>query len=306
MQDIAPLEIIDNASARVLVRNGVTLAMFLDRPVHECSEALNQALDLYLASVPPDALKWAVVSATSEEWRPLDGVALQRIRESLEPIGARKRKLTAFRINDAAGDAPQYGFTLADRYKDKPDSMLLVQMTFPIEASHASHADATFDLVCHMAEILSPVSGYCAPALLQADAQQSEAFERIRGVALRHPGYDAAMNDLTRLRVGRQLRGARWISLLGAEVLQALGGVDALRKALPPEVTLGQAGDTTVIRAGRVPELGDTNRQVGTPLLRTVARALEPVTMFGEVKMLLYLADGDEDLLERWERRFLD
>ena len=306
MDDIAPLEITDTATGRVLVRNGVTLALFLDRAVHECSDELIQVFDLFLASVPPDALKWAVVSATSEDWRPVDASVIQRIRESMEPAGARKRKLTAFRINDAAGAAPQYGFTLAGRYKDKPDSVTLVQMTFPIHAVDVKHAQGTFDFASRVAALLSPVGGYCAPSLLQADAQQSEAFERMRGLALRHPGYDAAMNDLTRMRLGRQVRGARWVTLLGPALLEAVGGMEALRKALPPEVDLSQAGATTVIRAGATPELGDKNRQIDTPLLRAVARVLEPITLFREAKMLLYLANFDEDLLDRWERRFLD
>ncbi|SFM81079.1 type VI immunity family protein [Variovorax sp. OV329] len=306
MEAIVPLEITDPGTGRVLVRNGVTLALFLDREVHECSDALMQALDLYLASVPPDALQWAVVSATSEEWRELDASAMQRIRESMEPAGARKRKLTAFRVNDAAGSAPQYGFLLAGRYRDKPDSMTLVQMTFPIEAADEAQADATCELAGHMAALLAPVSGYCAPALLQADAQQTDAFERIRGLALRHPGYDVAMNDLTRLRLGRQVRGARWITFLDAPLVQAVGGTQALHQALPAGIEVGQAGSTTVIRGGRTPEMGDRNRRIDTPLLRAVAKVLEPITLFREAKMLLYLANFDEDLLDRWERRFLD
>ncbi|HSV58246.1 MAG TPA: type VI immunity family protein [Variovorax sp.] len=306
MEDIAPLEITDSATGAVLVRNGVTLALFLDRRVHECSDALIQAFDLFLASVPADALTWAVVSATSEEWRPVDASVIARIRESMEPAGARKRKLTAFRINDFAGAAPQYGFTLADRYKDKPDSMTLVQMSFPMHAVDAGHADGTCDFVGRVAALLSPVAGYCAPSLLQADAHQSEAFERIRGLALRYPGYDVAMNDLTRLRLGPRVRGARWITLLGAALLESAGGFELFRKALPVEMEMSQAGATTLIRAGRTPELGDTNRQLETPLLRAVARVLEPITLFREAKMLLYLANFDEDLLDRWERRFLD
>ena len=46
------------------------------------------------------------------------------------------------------------------------------------------------------------------------------------------------------------------------------------------------------------------NRRVDTPLLKAVARALEPVTCFGN-RGLEPLVGGDSESLNRWERRFL-
>jgi hypothetical protein len=71
-------------------------------------------------------------------------------------------------------------------------------------------------------------------------------------------------------------------------------------------VEVRQTGGVVIIQAGRVPELGDRNRQQDLPLLRAVARLLEPVTLFRELDLLSYFANFDEDLLQRWERRFLD
>lgn len=305
MCDIASLEVVDPATGRVLVRNGVTLAFFVERAVHECGEALRDVLDAFLSSVPNGSLKWAVPSGTSEDWRPLGPSVLERIHGSLS-LRRAARNLTAFRLNDAAGAAPRYGFTLADRYRDKPDSMLLVQMTLPIDAAASVRADATVELACRVAALLSPVAGYCAPALAYADAQQTEAFERLRGLALRYPGYDVAMNDLTRMRIGRRVRGARWVTVLGPTLVGALGGPGALRSGLPADVEIRQAGTATILRAGRTPEVGDSGACAPTPLLRAVARLLEPVTWFRETKMLLWLANFDDELLARWERRFLD
>ena len=61
-----------------------------------------------------------------------------------------------------------------------------------------------------------------------------------------------------------------------------------------------------MIRAGTRPEIGDTNRNIDTPLLRAVARVLEKITLFIELNLLSYVANFDDDLLRRWERRFLD
>jgi hypothetical protein len=61
-----------------------------------------------------------------------------------------------------------------------------------------------------------------------------------------------------------------------------------------------------MIRAGDMPEIGDVNKRQGTPLLREVAAALEPVSVFDDPALLGNFANHDEDLLKRWERRLLD
>jgi hypothetical protein len=132
------------------------------------------------------------------------------------------------------------------------------------------------------------------------------AFMEIRHIAQRYPGYDVAVNDLTQLDIGARVRGARWITLLGPALAESLSGLDAIRAALPADVDVRDVAGIAMIRAGRTPELGDTNRKVEMPLLRAVARVLEPVTMFREVNLLSYFANFDDDALRRWERRFLD
>jgi hypothetical protein len=182
----------------------------------------------------------------------------------------------------------------------------LLQINFPASYADDDRVDALFSLVTTLAQRLEPVSGYCSPSLLPSDAHQSAAFLALRPLALRFPGYDVAMNDLAALELGDRVRGARWISLLGPAPLAALGGLDALRTALPKPIEVLDLAGTVAIRAGRLPEIGDVNRREDTPLLKAVARALEPITLFSEVDLLSHFADFDEELLSRWERRFLE
>jgi hypothetical protein len=308
METIQPIEAKDPVSGQVLMRNGIILAFFLEPFVYECSEALTAAFDLFVATVPAGSLKWAVVSATSEQWREVDANIMQRMRDSLAPTGARKRKFTAFSVNDFGDEPPLYSFTLSDRDKeeDQPVSRTLVQMTFPLSTAEDGNADTLYSLVAEFTALLKPAYGYCAPGLLQGDTLQMASFAEIRGFALRYPGYDVAVNDLTQLDIGSRVRGARWITILGPDLTDKLGGPGAFRKTLPLEVEIRDVAGTTMIRSGRTPELGNTNRKQETPLLRAVARVLEPVTLFGEVNLLSYFANFDEDMLRRWERRFLD
>ena len=308
MEAMKQIEVKDQASGQTLVRNGVILAFFLEPFVHECSEALTTVFDRFVGTVPIESLKWAVVSATSEQWREVDENIMKRMRDSLAPSGARKRKFTSFRVNDFGDEAPQYSFTVSDRDKneEQPVSRTLVQMTFPPSVAEERNVDALCAHVVEFATLLKPAYGYCSPCLLPSDARQTAAFVEIRRIAQRYPGFDVAVNDLAQLDIGARVRGARWITLLGPALTQVLSGLDAIRKRLPAEVEVRDLGGVAIIRTGRTPEIGDSNRKLQTPLLRAVARVLEPVTLFGEVNLLSYFANFEEDVLRSWERRFLD
>ena len=306
MTAIAALERTLPETGAVCLRNGVTVAFFLERFVHECSDALTMVFDRFVAFVPPGSIQQAVVNATSEEWRDADAAAMKRMRDSLAPAGAKKRKFTAFRFNDHGSDAPQYGFRLVDRDKDdEGQSRTLVEMTFPPSAVDEANVEAVVSLVTELSALLEPCYGYASPGLLPADGALSEGFVEMRSLALRHPGYDVAMNDLTQLRIGAHARGARWITILGPALLESLGGEAALCKQFSSGIEGKPAGPALILRAGKLPELGDTKRRQKTPLLSELARAIEPVTLFKEIDLLSYLADFDEDVLTRWERRFL-
>ena len=98
-----------------------------------------------------------------------------------------------------------------------------------------------------------------------------------RPLAIRHPGYDVEYNEASRLRLGRRVRGARWLTFAGKEITDKLGGRAGLRGALSNAIAVEPLGSGLIIRAGELPELGDVDKGIGVPLLREVAAALEPV-----------------------------
>lgn len=294
-------------SGMVYLRAGVTIALFIAKPVHEISDELKQVLEFYLEEIPKDELKWVVSSATEEEWKAVTPQILTRLKTSLEPAGARKRKLTAFRLSDSGPDAPNYSFRLVGQPRDDdwPNAVTLVQMTLPLDAVEPANVEKCVDIVRHLIKVTEPTSGYCSPGLHFAELHADEALLEIRALAARFPGYDVQVNDMTHVHIGKRVRGARWISILGREIVKKLGGAAALRKRLSTPITVEEIGHAVMIRAGVTPELGDVNRRVDTPQLRRVAAVLEPVTLFDEIDMLSYFANFDEDVLRRWERRFL-
>jgi len=89
--------------------------------------------------------------------------------------------------------------------------------------------------------------------------------------------------------------------MLGNNLVDRLGGKAALEAKLAHGVDV-VAGKQGLLRAGQEPEIGDVNRQQSTPLLASVAHAIEPVSYFGDKALIALL--GGPDARTRWERRF--
>lgn len=301
----------DRDSGTLYLRDGVTLAFFLPMPFDKVAHSILKVFDEYLQMIPPDALRWASVGATSDEWRPITKTAIGRCRAQLDPKAMRKRSLTSFELRDgdSGGDAPGYGFHVIGNppERDLPHETNLVQMYFPIEMIEASEAESFVEKARRIATLLPYISGYGSPGLHWAELNADEAFTQAKALAKRYHGYDVQYNEISRSDIDRKVRGARWLTFLGPEIAEKLGGLKALRNALLGPIAVEQMDHGIMIRAGKIAEIGDVNHKIGTPLLRTVAHVLEPATLFAEPALLeTYFAVDDEDFLKEWERRFLD
>ncbi len=304
-----PLTYMD--SARVsgpYLRQVITAAFFCPAFVHEIAAQIDNVLKQYSSLIPADALQFAVPSATSGVWRRLDSATMLRCRKSLSGEGASKRPLTFFHFSDCEGCASLHSFIVSGRPTDtaSESARTLVQMTFGIEVAGEGHADGFVEALLSMAAQLPWSGGYCGPSFTVSELDKIKAWAALRPVALRFPGYDVQDNVESALTIGDRVRGARWLTFVGKRPLEMLGGMESLRACLGDDVVVTVAGEGVMIRAGRTPEVGDRNRATGTPSMRVVARAVEPVTYFGEPIVLINMMRGDTTALQQWERRFID
>lgn len=300
----------DPDSGTLYLRDGTILAFFLPMPFGDVAPAILDAFDTYLGTIPPKTLRWAAIGANADEWRPVAPATLTRCRTLLTGSGPARRSLTALTLTDGdeGGDAPGHGIQVIGNKPDpeQADEVNLFQVFYPTEVLTTEQVDDLVAKACRFAETLPYVCGYGSPALLWAELESSAAFETARGLVRRYPGYDIQLNESGRSDLGTRVRGARWLTFLGPDLVARLGGADRLRAQLPAEVTVAPAGHGLMVRAGRTPELGDRNRRKDTPLLRAVAAVLEPVTLFDEPAMFQCGFVSDDDELRAWERRFLD
>lgn len=289
----------------LLARDNWVIAFFLPDPFLPAVAAVRAVFDHWRATVPADTLKWAIVGASAEEVKPVESKTLTQCGAMLDPAKAGKRKTTAFDLFGPEPDCPGHRFEVVGHSTPAEGLAVgragLVEARFPTEFLSPA---AVVEFAGRVAMLLPYVSGYVAPALgFGPGVNVYDVGRAIRGLAFRHPGYDVPRNEYTRFDLGDRSVGARWLTFLGPQLVEHLGGRNAIAAA-DPGVTVAPAGQGVVLQAGAEPEIGDVNRRVGTPLLRVVARAIEPVTMF-ENRGLEAVFGDDPDTLERWERRFL-
>lgn len=308
MPDIASISQKDPDNGKVALRNAVVLAYFVHRPVDEICDSVAAMLREYLSYIPPQALNWTIPNASAEQWKPITDKTLPAIEKLLDRQGVRARDLTSFRLADTSGQAPAFEFQFVGKPKSykNPPAGSLIQLTFPIETVKAAYVEGLIERVKRLSAMIDFSYGYCSAALLYRELSIDAVYPKLRGLAMRHPGYDVQNNTQAAWGMGLKARGARWVTLLGPQLERALGGDAKLQSALGGGISVERVGAGSMLRAGVQPEIGDTNRREGTPLLRAMAKALEPITAFGEADLVFGDFEDDDVFLNRWERRFLD
>ena len=291
-------------SGRILLRSGVTAVFFVRGPIAEVGSLFQKTFQAWLDFVPPEGKKWCLIG-NAESDKPFDKANHTRCLAQIDPSKAQKRGGGAFGISGPEDTCGEWSctFSLRDRVDGRSPRCHYVVMMFPLKYAEATGTDELIDFLLAATQELPIDFGYVSRSLNFPDnLDLAGARDLIAPLAMRHPGYDVAATSGSSMRIGGRCRGARWVTFLGPEQVAALGGAAALAQAVPPGLTVRNRDRGTLLRAGPTPELGDVNRGDGLPLLRALARQLEPVTLFGDTFLDSVLGARRE----AWERRFLD
>lgn len=178
---------------------------------------------------------------------------------------------------------------------------------FDDEVRFEKAAEAWRDKAIELCDVL-PVKSGLGGWFAEFDAMARRDFAELFGRAMRHPGVDLEHNWRPQLGGAPAIKGVGWLTILGTDLVEALGGRQSLRDALDDAVVIHAAQHGIVLQAGPTPEVGDVNRGERLPLYRDV---------FGAVGHLVQplVADGmpfdmgrddDEERTEAWLTRFSD
>lgn len=283
------------------------VAFFGKRPFAEMVEGAAYCVEQYLEMIPKDALAWSLIGSTASTHKRLNAKDIARCRGMLA-VSTAKQKDIHFLMMGPEKWGPDYsvmvgGLKLPSRrgFLDQTNG---IELMFPVEFLSSYGEDAFVATVMDMFESLRCDSGHAGIALVPgAPSQFSEAADNMVPRLLRSHGLDLGITMFAVNQLGDRCRGARWLTMLSDELIGELGGRDALAGRLVQGVACVPGAHGMLIRAGHSPEIGDVNRGQGTPLLASVAHAIEGVTRFHN-KGVLQFFHGDPEKLDRWERRF--
>jgi len=298
---------IHNSDGDILARDNFVIVFFGKRPFFEMADGASETFEHWLKLVPKDMLNWAIIGKNTTKYTKVTPKALDRCRAMLKKETAKKKDIY-FELMGTQPYGPDYRAILKGYIQPKQlafaDETNLIEFIFPREFCADYGEDRFVELVAELFDVLSCDSGYAAPALhYGVRGNYDKAGEFITPLALHHHGFDVPNNVSTAVSMGEKCRGARWLTMLSHKMTDQLGGVNHLESLFAEGVEVKKLSQGILIRAGSEPEIGDINKRQLTPLLSSVAHAIEDITYFHD-NSLLPIFDHNEEKRDRWERRF--
>jgi hypothetical protein len=281
----------------LLIRECVSITLYMRRAHKDISRAVMHALDVYRRAVGPRAL--GLYGDDEGDWQELDDKGWEFIRQQfLDPLGARVE------LTGASDDLAGYEFVYYGRRDEDINRGWASLVTFflPTEYLEEQGPGRIRELALELAAELPFTSGHAGLSFLFPEALLGVTTP-IRDDAFRYPGLDMP-DSYVSLDIGKRVKGAYWLTFLGQPLLGALGGAAGLRTRLhSPGTTIQEMeGERAVVTLGEGPEAGDMEQGRSLPAYREFARVLEPC-------LYAFSSGWDgftrEDM-RRWERRFLD
>lgn len=299
----------------VLIRTGLTASFYLDAPLPDCAPACADAIEAYLAYVGAETLRTYV--ADNGQFRPLTS---RQIAKDLRNLRGRPTDEDGYRVHYSQGSVGGEPGTHALFFEGDgpseepvvfPDAVSLLRLEFPPPPPDDDSWMAPFlELIRKIANLIPFQSGNAGWGFKHMGVHESEERREINQLLPRYHSFDPAY-DSVRMWMRNHTWDAQWLTLLRDDLIQKLGGRDAIRAALP-HAELQPLDYGVLIRAAKRPPVGDVNRQcldIGS--LPDVARLLRPIRLtvkgFGEPREVFdapaWIARYDNKPSQPWDAK---
>ena len=163
------------------------------------------------------------------------------------------------------------------------------------------------EVLDYLGETAARLPFSCGSVSLGLAGQDKSARQAL---AARHPGLDISSPRPVSADLGDEIAGVYWQTLLGAPIVERLGGAADIRRALPGEVVdeLPLGGCRIVL--GADPEIGDVTRGELLPRYRAAAAFLDAAGLLHVPRRTVYFVDragmADPEAMQKWHRRLVD
>ena len=292
-------DIVVRSGTYCVVKAGISLSLYYSRPMHVLAKHIEEIVNMYILFIPSGVIQ--SILSTSGVWRPFTRQSLAgRLRKmSADGVDYRSIHLSS----GAPGNVGDYGFHFFGSRFSNPDTSpretCLLTMKFPPLIATSTSAQEFIQFVLRIAKVEPFDSGHAGYAFNHLfETWRDQALPWIAQKAPRFLGFDINYDLFRRAARGR-LVTASWITMIGTSMVEVLGGADALRNALPPEVQALSANGGIVLVEGQWPPVGDVNRGASDlALLRAVANLTKPLRVRSEIGF------GSESFRSGWLDRF--
>jgi hypothetical protein len=297
-----------------VLREGVILCFFMQRPHDELAQAVTRALDIYLDAVGPAKLSWYLDPQKDhdpEEYkgaeavmRPLDSRSWARVRDELRDPTSCILQLQEHENQVGGFHLEYYGRQRSTIESPSwPEVVSALSFWLPTEYLEEEGPSRVREMAMAMARELPINSGYVSLSFNYL-VRFEEAVQAVHAHCFRYPGLDVHDLSEASMEIGTRVRGAYWLNFYGQPLLERLGGTQGLRKQLgSPQVSIEELGEEKVLVAlGEEPEAGDVEQKSEMQPYRALARVLEPFSYEESADWFGF----SPAQLRHWQRRFLD
>lgn len=293
-----------------VLRLAIGMELYFPRPMHQYRTQVLEVWKRFLAWRGDDVMTWTRLGGgnksrkmnkaaykTIETWldgsRPYGPICFINVHDgAFEHIGRE-----SFRVH---GDDEELDLDSGDT------TINFVQIRVPL-----STADDPDALAARLVELAAPLEFECGTAGLMLHTTPfggGELWKEVRGIVTRFEGVEPDGVDKGRWRASLGLTGINWLTFVGPQHLQTLGGAASVeaRAAKAAGITVQRLGRGIVLRAGPRPRVGDRNKpSAALDPYREVHRIVGPALFLDED----YAFDHDSfdgsatvEWLQRFER----
>ncbi|MHB8474549.1 MAG: type VI immunity family protein [Gammaproteobacteria bacterium] len=281
-------------------------SVYTQAALASCPEAVLKVYESFFEHCPQSALRFYATESMRRH-KPVTKNTFGMLPTWLKP-GAPPREYICVQIKDGIHyqDASHHKFEV---FGEEPASKYfapgwpnIVSMAFPpaIDAESALQFRDLFVRACSVMPLQSGHAGFSFEcSRYDENASQTHAW----ATSMRVPGVDICRLPVDRRAVGEDaIKGVNWLTALGADLLQQVGGMSKLREGLSSEIELIELPVGVVIQAGKMPLLGDTNRGETLPLYQQVYKLLAPLVEKASRRSLSF--NLSTDYVEKTEQWF--
>ncbi len=190
-------------------------------------------------------------------------------------------------------------------FAELDNSLSYLQVSFPLLWFQGKEQSFP-SLILRWCERLKPYHGYGGVTLIQSpNSSLTQRYSpRIAGFASRYPGLeiDSPMGHMLETQEG--IKGGNWLTIISNHFVDKLGGQDNLREALGEPFVVQDYDGGVMITAGHIPEVGDWNRNIDTPLYRKLAGVLKPIRIQKHARPYAKGRFAEDGEYEAWLARF--